>query len=314
MGGEGGGKVLIMTTESYFFPNIEKLSPGCAKKYNIAAIKGENESWGISPSMCRLKSDLNVALKTNVNVLVIGETGTGKEWLADIFYKRYLKHHQYTKVEAPFVAVNCAAIPENLFESLLFGHERGAFTSARERQVGKFESAKKGILFLDEIQTLSLNLQAKLLRVLQTREVDRLGSRESAQIQCQIVAATNFPLELLVESQKFRKDLYYRLNICPLYLPSLRHRKEDMPFIIETLQERIREKFNIAKKEISSEAYEALVNYSWPGNVRELEHCILYASLRAQKTIEYSHLIPRITGELLHYLKNGMWDQTMELA
>ncbi len=212
-------------------------------------------------------------------------------------------------MEAPFVPVNVSTIPENLAESLLFGHERGAFTSARERQLGKFEVAKRGVLFLDEIQNLDLNLQCKLLRVLQCREVDRLGAKQTVSVDCQVVAATNLPLEMLVSQGRFRKDLYFRLNVFPLYLPPLRLRKSEFCTILDAfLSEKIPQ-HGLRPKTLSAAAVAKLEAHDWPGNYRELEHALVYAHLKSgDDAIEESDLPPSLTGRTEMYLKQGVWN------
>jgi transcriptional regulator with GAF, ATPase, and Fis domain len=297
---------------SYFFPG--GLPTRKPSRVSSKELEMEDWFWGKSAAMAHLREELQIALRSKINVLIVGETGSGKEVLARILYQQHLRNLHLNESEAPFVPVNCAAIPENLAESILFGHERGAFTSARERQYGKFESARKGMIFLDEIQNLALSTQAKLLRVLQSREIDRLGSKSSAQIECRVVAASNLPLELLTENRRFRRDLYYRLNVCPLYLPALRHRLEDLPQIVEGLQRRIESEHGVTARQITRDSLRALESYSWPGNIRELEHCLLYAGLRAQEAIEVEHLAPQITGRLHEYLSMGDWRSTMDAA
>ena len=203
--------------------------------------------------------------------------------------------------------MNMGAVPEDLAESLLFGHERGAFTSARERQHGKFELARKGTLFLDEIQSASPAVQIKILRALQSKSFERLGSKLSQPVECRIVAATNIPLELLVQRNRFRKDLYYRLNICPLYIPALRNRKQDLPFLVKGLLAKIARDFNCYVTDVSEDTYDIFLSYAWPGNVRELEHTLLYAGLRAKGTILPEHLPDHLTGRLQDYLSEGDW-------
>ena len=263
--------------------------------------------WSQSTLMREVVEGIELAARSEINVLIVGETGTGKELVARAIYERRRARLGVTVAEAPFVPVNCGAIPEALAESILFGHERGAFTSARERQMGKFESARKGTLFLDEIQGMSSSLQIKLLRVIQHRECERLGARAASPIECQIVAAANVPLELLVDRQAFRRDLYYRLNICPIYLPPLRRRKEDLPVLVEGLLRRVTEMHRLPMPEVTPEALAALEGYDWPGNLRELEHALLYAALRAGGVIRMEHLPGFLTGVLARYLEDGAW-------
>ncbi|MEO5667193.1 MAG: sigma 54-interacting transcriptional regulator [Bdellovibrionota bacterium] len=263
--------------------------------------------WTGSPAMRELQAAIRIAAKRSIPVLIVGETGSGKELVACDLHKARRDHFSCSVVEAPFVPVNVSTIPENLAESILFGHERGAFTSARERQLGKFEIAKRGTLFLDEIQNLDLNVQCKLLRVLQSREVDRLGSKQSVSVDCQVVAATNLPLEMLVAQGRFRKDLYFRLNVFPLYLPPLRHRKTEFAQIVKAfLVEKIPQ-HGLVPKALSREAFEKLEAHEWPGNYRELEHALVYAHLKSEDEIRVDDLPPSLTGKTEDYLKQGVW-------
>jgi len=263
--------------------------------------------WGDGSSMAKTRQSLELAARTKLSALIVGETGSGKELLARMLHEKHKALHGLSESEAPFIAVNCAAVPEALSESILFGHERGAFTSARDRKYGKFESAGKGTLFLDEIQNLNLGIQAKLLRVLQNHEIETLGARKPKKIECRLVAATNVPLEILVEKKLFRRDLYYRLNICPIYIPALRQRESDLEKLIEGLQSKISTDHNIGPLRISKKCLNSLKNYSWPGNLRELENSLLYATLRSHEELSLEALPPKITGELEEYLKAGTW-------
>ncbi|RKX60084.1 MAG: sigma-54-dependent Fis family transcriptional regulator [Thermodesulfobacteriota bacterium] len=200
-------------------------------------------------------------------VLILGESGTGKEVLA-----KYI--HFCSKRPGPFVAINCAAIPEELLEAELFGYEKGAFTGAVRSRPGKFEIANKGTLLLDEIGELSPKLQAKLLRVIQEKQVERLGSEKPVKIDVRIIAATNKNLEEEVKKGNFRKDLFFRLNVIPIHLPPLRERKEDIPLLVKFFLKKICEREGIEEKKISNEVLDVLLNYSWPGNIRELENLI----------------------------------------
>jgi len=204
-------------------------------------------------------------------VLITGETGTGKELVARAL------HLAGARRRAAWVAVNCSALPEHLLEAELFGHVRGAFTGAIQNRVGRFEEAQGGTLFLDEIGDLPLDLQAKLLRVLQEREFQRLGSSETIRLDVRVVAATNCDLNGRIEQGKFREDLYYRLNVVPIHMPPLRERRQDIAVIAPFLVEKICKSEDIAAKSLSPEAVERLSNYSWPGNVRQLENFIAMA-------------------------------------
>jgi DNA-binding NtrC family response regulator len=201
-----------------------------------------------------------------VTVLIRGETGTGKELIARAIYQHSLR------AKAPFIAINCAAIPENLLESELFGHERGAFTGADQRRVGRFEQANKGTLFLDEIGDLSPNTQVKLLRVLQQQIFQRVGGSEAISVDVRVLAATHRNLEAMIREGKFREDLFHRLNVVCLQLPPLRERREDIPVLVQHFLRKYAADFGVESPTISSDAVAVLQSDSWPGNVRELEN------------------------------------------
>ena len=314
-------EVSIQSAEkSYLFPNgipkrNSKPTPTPQRmpvlRQRMALIQpmdlGVSWFWGLGSAMTELKRDLDLSLRAKLNVLLVGETGTGKELLAKKIHTERKRQELLSDDDAPFVSVNCSTIPESLAESILFGHERGAFTSAREKQPGKFELAKQGTLFLDEIQNLPLEVQVKLLRALQEREVERLGGKNTYKIECKIIAATNVPLELLVEQKKFRKDLYYRLSICPLYIPAVRHRKEDFPLIVKGILNKVCAEARVGVPEVSPDAFELMLNHQWPGNIRELEHALTYCVIRADEVIEPQHLPPSLTGKLSNYLTTGDW-------
>lgn len=201
-------------------------------------------------------------------VLIIGETGTGKELIARAI------HDNGTRKEMPFVAVNCAAIPESLIESELFGYEQGAFSGATKQKKGRFELASCGTIFLDEISSLSLEVQAKLLRVLQEGTFERLGSERTRRVDVRVISATNHDIPTLIKEGKFREDLYFRLNVVPIALPPLRERKEDIPLLAGHFLKRFNEKFHKKIKGFSKQAISALMQYNWPGNVREFENLV----------------------------------------
>jgi DNA-binding NtrC family response regulator len=205
---------------------------------------------------------------TTTNVLIAGESGTGKELIARSI------HQQGTRKGRPFVAVNCAAIPSELMESEMFGHEKGAFTGAHARAIGKFEHANGGTLFLDEISTLRSDLQAKLLRVLQEREIERIGSNKPIKVDIRVISATNTDLGKAVVEGKFRQDLYFRLNVVPICIPPLRERKEDVPLLAKHFLNRFNLAFNKKIPGFSEKASDALIRYHWPGNIRELENLV----------------------------------------
>ena len=214
----------------------------------------------------------NRAGQTNASVLIMGESGTGKEKLAHFIHKASARANE------PFVAINCAAIPENMLESMLFGYNKGAFTGATSNQVGKFELANGGTILLDEISELPLELQAKLLRVIQEREVERLGSHQRIKLDIRIIASCNKPLREQVEKGLFREDLFYRLDVLPLSCPTLRERSED----IIPLAQHFITKYGSDKFSFSSQAEDILLCYNWPGNVRELENVIQRAIVMAR--------------------------------
>lgn len=204
--------------------------------------------------------------QTNVNVLITGESGTGKEVAAVAI------HQNSPRKNGPFVPVNCAALPEQLLESELFGHEKGAFTGAYSRKIGRFELADNGTIFLDEIGEIPLNMQVKLLRVLQEKSFERVGGTETLTVNVRVIAATNRQLEEAIKEGKFREDLYYRLNVVPIHMPPLRERHEDIPLLAEHFLQKLKPTYGA--KRISPAALELLQRYNWPGNIRELQNII----------------------------------------
>jgi two-component system nitrogen regulation response regulator GlnG len=238
---------------------------------------------GSSSAMQEIYKTIGRVAKTEATALIQGESGTGKELIAKVL------HYHSNRWSGPFVAINCAAIPRDLLESELFGHERGAFTGANERRAGKFELAQEGTLLLDEIGDMPLELQAKLLRVLQEREVVRLGGRESIPIDCRIVASTNQPLERAVKQQRFREDLFFRLKVVPIHVPPLRERGEDISELIDFFHNKINTEMGTSITALSSEARDLLLRHNWPGNVRELENTLIRAAVLASG----STLMPR---------------------
>ena len=228
---------------------------------------------GQSQPMQRIYKVLGKIAPSDVTVLIYGESGTGKELIARAI------HFNSPRLGKPFIALNCAAIPRELLESELFGHEKGAFTGATDKKIGKFEQAKDGTLFLDEIGDMPLELQAKLLRVLQEKEITRTGGSATIQVNARIVAATNQDLKEKVQNKEFREDLYYRLNVVPLELPPLRERREDIPSLVDFFLAKAGEDYGTAATGLTKEAMNLLYNYAWPGNVRELENIIQRAAL-----------------------------------
>ena len=226
------------------------------------------EIVGDSAALRRTLEQLEVVASTDSTVLLLGETGTGKELLARAI------HDRSTRRERTFVKINCAAIPSGLLESELFGHEKGAFTGAIKQKMGRFEVADGGTLFLDEIGEIPLELQPKLLRVLQEKEFERIGSANTIKVDVRLVAATNRDLRQMTAEHRFRDDLYYRLNVFPIHVPPLRERREDIPALVRYFVQRLARPMNRQVEVIPPETIEALRRYSWPGNVRELGNLI----------------------------------------
>ncbi len=228
----------------------------------------EKNIIGNSVAMREVYKTIGKVAGSDVTVLIQGESGTGKELIARAI------HFNSTRLGKPFVAINCAAIPKDLLESELFGSERGAFTGSTERKTGKFEQANHGTIFLDEIGDMPLDLQAKILRVLQEQEITRIGGSQNLSVDVRVVAATNQELQERVRNREFREDLYYRLNVVPINLAPLRERSEDIPSLVEYFLERTCAELEIPSKQCAPEAIDLLCNYGWPGNVRELENTI----------------------------------------
>ncbi|MBF0126727.1 MAG: sigma-54-dependent Fis family transcriptional regulator, partial [Magnetococcales bacterium] len=228
------------------------------------------------PAMNQLLHQVRRVARSMATVLINGESGTGKELIA-----RFV-HQVSDRNKGPFIAINCAALPENLLESELFGHAKGAFTGALADRKGKFLQANGGAIFLDEISEMSLNLQAKLLRVLQEREVDPVGGRSAIPLDVRVIASTNRDLKAWAQSGKFREDLFYRLNVFPVQLPPLRQRPKDIPLLAEHFRKRFVEELGRNTIQFSREVHAALLQYAWPGNVRELENVIHRALLMAE--------------------------------
>jgi len=239
----------------------EKLSMELKQRYRLRNV------IGISDKMQEVFKTALKAAKSKATILLMGESGTGKELIARAI------HFESDRAKGPFIAINCAAIPENLLEAELFGYEKGAFTGALVSKPGKFELANGGTIFLDEIGDMSLALQAKLLRVIQEKVFERVGGTKPIKVDVRIIAATNKNLEEMVRQNTFREDLYYRLNVIPIFLPPLRERREDIPLLIDHFLKKFNEEYG-KNLGISEDAVRALINYSWPGNVRELENTI----------------------------------------
>ncbi|HHT9153748.1 MAG TPA: sigma-54 interaction domain-containing protein, partial [Candidatus Hypogeohydataceae bacterium YC40] len=258
---------------------IKALRQELEQRYSLNRIIGK------SPKMQGVYDLILTVSQTDATVLITGETGTGKELVA-----RTIHIHSSRKGK-PFVAVNCSALPESLLESELFGYEAGAFTGANKRRIGKFEFANNGTLFFDETANMSLSIQSKLLRVLQEREFERIGGNEVIKVDVRVLAATNKDLKKEMEEGRLREDLFYRLNVFPIFLPPLRERKEDIPLLATFFLERYSKAMKKEIKEISPEVLSTMMDYNWPGNVRELENLIERAVIMARgDTITYIDL------------------------
>ncbi len=234
----------------------------------LEQVQSYGEIVGESPELQQTLRLISRVAPTDSTVLILGETGTGKELVARAI------HHNSPRRCKPMIKVNCATLPANLIESELFGHERGSFTGATERRIGKFELAHQSTLFLDEIGELPLELQVKLLRALQEREIERIGSRTTIKVDTRIVTATNRDLEKEVDEGRFRADLFYRLNIFPINLPSLRTRRDDIPALAMHFIQKLSKIIGKRVSSMSNYVLEQIMNYDWPGNIRELEHVI----------------------------------------
>ena len=279
----------------------KRLREELSNKFRITNIVGNSNKMREAFQM------ISQVSKSNATVLIRGESGTGKELAANAI------HYNSMRSKNPFVKVNCAALPSNLIESELFGHEQGAFTGAVRRKRGKFELANKGTIFLDEIGSMDPEVQVKLLRVLQEREFERVGGYETISTDVRIIAATNKNLEKAVEEEVFRSDLYYRLNVFPIYMPPLRERKTDILLLADHFLEKYAKENRKVIARFSTPAINMLMQYHWPGNVRELENCIERAVLLCQEGVIHSyHLPPTIqTAEESGTLPDGSMEDAV---
>jgi two-component system nitrogen regulation response regulator GlnG len=276
--------------------DLEKLSALLGRAFEAARLMNEpavlpaeergDRIVGRSPAMQEMCKLLGRLAPQDVNVLILGESGAGKELVARALYQHS------PRADKPFLAINCAALPEALLESELFGHEQGAFTGAHRRRIGKFEQCDGGTLFLDEIGDMSAPLQAKMLRVLQDQRFERLGSNETLRTQVRVLAATNKGLEEEVAAGRFRKDLYYRLKVVTLAVPPLRARPEDVAELAHYFLFRFNRELNLDLRGISPEALELLQAYPWPGNVRELQSVLKQAMLHATGRLLLPEFLP----------------------
>jgi transcriptional regulator with GAF, ATPase, and Fis domain len=261
----------------------------------IKSLCGFDEILGQSQAMKRVLDDVEQVAVTDTTVLILGETGTGKELIARAI------HGSSRRSDKPLITINCAAVPAALMESEFFGHEKGAFTGAIQQRIGKFEQADGGTLFLDEIGEIPLNLQPKILRALQENEIQRVGGQKEIVVDVRILAATNRKLEEEVKKGLFREDLYYRLNVFPILVPPLRERREDLPVLVSHFLVRVCEENNIKPLEIQTEATELLCRYDFPGNIRELrnlmERLMILATTQQITADDVQRVLPRSVAE-----------------
>lgn len=237
----------------------------------------EDEMIGNSPALVEVRETIERSAGTNARVFITGENGTGKELVARAIYRRS------KRADKPFVKVNCAAIPEDLIESELFGHEKGSFTGAVGRRIGKFESAHQGTIFLDEICDMSMSAQAKVLRVLQEQTFERVGGNETISVDVRVIAATNIDVKRAIEEDRFREDLYFRLNVIPIVVPPLRERPDDIQLLVSYFLDKFSREHGLAEKSMSEDAMGFLRGYGWPGNVRELKNLMERISIMIPK-------------------------------
>jgi DNA-binding NtrC family response regulator len=253
---------------------VKELRAEVRERYNFSNIVGRSK-----PMQQLFEVIKRIAARRDASALIIGSTGTGKELVARAI------HYNSDRKDAPFVPINCSAIPETLLESELFGHQKGAFTGAHETRRGLIEEAQGGTVFLDEINTLSANLQVKLLRVLQERVVRRVGGRENIPIDIRLVSASNQDLEEAVKRGEFRQDLFYRLNVVPVRLPDLKDRREDIPLLVHHFLQKFASQHGEPPRRFDNDAMRVLMTHSWPGNVRELENAVEHALTMGRGTI-----------------------------
>lgn len=259
------------------------------RRLESTSVQSSSEIVGSTPNMQKVFRLVDLVSNRNVTVLITGESGTGKELVARAI------HNRSANGSSPFVAINCGAIPEQLLEDELFGHVRGAYTDARQARIGKFEAAEGGTMLLDEIGEMSFSLQVKLLRVLEERQFQKLGSNQSIRVNVRIVAATNSNLRQKVEKGEFRTDLFYRLNVVPIHLPALRDRREDIPALTEFMLDTISRESSAPRKATRQDVLERLMEYHFPGNVRELRNilelaCVLSGGRDSLRTKDFPTL------------------------
>jgi two-component system nitrogen regulation response regulator NtrX len=251
------------------------------------AMESKYEIVGSSPTLRHVLESVKRAAPTNATVMLLGESGVGKELVARTIHRNSPRNGQR------FVQVNCAAIPEELIESELFGHEKGSFTGATEKQIGKFEQADRGTIFLDEVGDMSPKTQAKVLRVLQEQEVERLGSARTTKVDVRVISATNKNLEEAIQRGEFREDLFFRLNVIPITVPPLRERREDIPALVQHFAKRSSEEHNLKPRRFDSSAMDVLQRYRWRGNIRELRNAVERLLIMAPHDVIRAEDLPR---------------------
>jgi two-component system nitrogen regulation response regulator GlnG len=277
---------------------VVELRTGIQEVWEFGALVGK------SPRMQEVYKTIGRIAGTDVTVLLQGESGTGKEVVARAI------HHYSRRAGKPFVAVSCAAIPATLLEAELFGHERGAFTDAHQRRLGKFELASGGTVYLDEVGDMGPELQPKLLRVLQERAFERVGGAEAIRVDVRVVAATNRDLETMIREGRFREDLYYRLNVVSVTLPPLRDRREDIPFLVDHFLGKYAGE--LGERALAADALDRLVDYGWPGNVRELENVIQHAMVMAGAGVILPEHLPSTPGAAAASPREGTLEQLIQ--
>jgi Nif-specific regulatory protein len=261
---------------------------------------------GNSREMVEIYKMIDTVARANTTVLIRGESGVGKEGIAHAI------HYHSPRADGPFIKLNCSALPESLIESELFGHEKGAFTGASNKRIGRFELAHGGTLFLDELGDLPLSTQVKLLRVLQERTIERLGGTETISVDVRIVCATNRDLEDQIKEGEFREDLFFRINVFPIYIPPLRERKSDIPGLVDHFIGKINKRDNLKIKRICSSAMDMLMQYHWPGNVRELENVVERSCLLSRNGVIYGyHLPPSLQVPVKSHINQGPLDTVL---
>lgn len=254
----------------------------------------EDEMIGESEGMKKVSQLIDQSAATDSTILITGENGTGKELVARMIHKKSRRSG------GPFVEVNCAAIPDTLIESELFGHEKGAFTSAASRRKGKFEMADRGTIFLDEVADMSLNAQAKVLRVIQEKKFERIGAEQSIEVELRLIAATNKNIKKEIEQKRFREDLYFRLNVIPIHVPPLRERREDIPVLVDYFLEKFSApKLKEGPKRIDAGGMKVLREYEWPGNIRELKNFIERITIMSDERLISADTVRKYLGDKL---------------